>query len=184
MAFRFNLAKAIQAAGVLFRQENRDRIGRLRLVKLLYLADRRSLGETGQPITGDRVVAMEHGPVLSNVYDCTKGSSFRLAQWERFFASEGYEVRQVQKPPVDELCKYEIEVLQQVARESADKDDWQIARETHDLAEWQQNYCQGTSTEIPFADILRAVGRGGQAEAILAEARRTAELDRIFAGGR
>lgn len=36
----------------------------LRMLKLLYLADRESLKETGHTITGDRVVAMEHGPVL------------------------------------------------------------------------------------------------------------------------
>jgi hypothetical protein len=35
--------------------------------KLLYLADRESLKKTGRPITGDRVVAMEHGPVLRSV---------------------------------------------------------------------------------------------------------------------
>ena len=36
----------------------------IKLIKLMYLADRRCLIETGFPITGDRMVSMPKGPEL------------------------------------------------------------------------------------------------------------------------
>ena len=44
-----------------------------RVVKLLYLADREHLREFGRPISFDRYVAMENGPVASYAYDVMKG---------------------------------------------------------------------------------------------------------------
>ncbi|MCD1633877.1 SocA family protein [Martelella mediterranea] len=42
------------------------------IVKSVFLADRRHLNEYGRPITFDKYVAMEHGPVPSHVYDLLK----------------------------------------------------------------------------------------------------------------
>ena len=42
------------------------------LMKLLYLAERESLRVFSKPICGDTYVSMEHGPVLSQVYDFVK----------------------------------------------------------------------------------------------------------------
>jgi len=184
MSFQFNMWKAIQAAGVLLREEPSARMSRLRLIKLLYIADRESLRDTGEPITGDRLVAMEHGPVLSRVYDCIKGESPRLPQWEEFFASEGRDVVMVKHPPVDELCPYEIENLQKVSRERADKQDWALAEETHKFQEWVENDPGTSSRDIPYGHVLTAVGRGDQAEQILEEARAHANVLRLFKGGR
>ena len=69
MVFRFNIEKTIQAIAALLHFHGSKEMSYLRMLKLLYLADRECLQETGRPITGDRVVAMEHGPVLSSVYD-------------------------------------------------------------------------------------------------------------------
>jgi hypothetical protein len=44
-----------------------DRMEYVRLLKLLYIADREMMAEAGAPVTGDRAVAMDHGPVLSHV---------------------------------------------------------------------------------------------------------------------
>src|SRR5207245_2612690 len=44
----------------------------LKLLKLMYHADRTSLIETGFPVTGDTIVAMDNGPVLSKTYDHLK----------------------------------------------------------------------------------------------------------------
>jgi len=37
----------------------------LKLIKLLYIIDREALLRWGRPLTGDRYVSMDHGPVLS-----------------------------------------------------------------------------------------------------------------------
>jgi hypothetical protein len=37
----------------------------IKLIKLMYLAERLSLQRYGEPLTGDRLVSMPDGPVLS-----------------------------------------------------------------------------------------------------------------------
>ncbi|GCA51806.1 hypothetical protein KGO5_04263 [Sinorhizobium sp. KGO-5] len=58
---------------VVFLVSEADRLGKQAtqydIVKSIFLADRRHLNEYGRPITFDRYVAMEHGPVPSNVYN-------------------------------------------------------------------------------------------------------------------
>jgi hypothetical protein len=50
--FPLNVEKAIQAVGVLFRNDRVRRMNYMRVLKLLYIADREALGETGRPIIG------------------------------------------------------------------------------------------------------------------------------------
>jgi uncharacterized phage-associated protein len=179
MTYRLNINKAIQAAGVLLREEPSRRMSYMRLLKLLYIADRESLKKTGRPITGDRVVAMCNGPVLSEVYDCIKGTACHLAEWERFYRTERYDVEMVDNPPTGELCRYEIETLQRVSKERLDKDQYEIVDETHSFPEWSDP--GNTSRPIAFEDILKAVGwTDDQAKKILAEAAVDAGVDRLF----
>ena len=65
---RFNERKATQAAAFLLKIRG-GRMSYLKLIKLLYLADRAALARWGRPITTDRHVSMNHGPVLSRVLD-------------------------------------------------------------------------------------------------------------------
>lgn len=179
MSYRMSIEKATQAAGVLLREEPTHRMSRIRLLKLLYIADRESLRKTGRPITGDRAAAMRHGPVLSELYDCIKGTACHLATWQQFFRSEGHNVEMTAEPTTHDLCRYEIETLQQVSRERRDKDEWEIVNETHGFQEWDDP--GDTSQPIGFESILRAVGWDAEeTEKILAEARRDAEVDRLF----
>ena len=68
MRFLFDERKAAQAAVYLIKKRS-DQINYMKLNKLLYLADRKALFEAGQPITGDRMVSMPKGPVLSDILD-------------------------------------------------------------------------------------------------------------------
>jgi uncharacterized phage-associated protein len=79
----------VQAAAVLLKEAG-GKMTRLRLLKLLYIADRESIAETFQPITGDDVVAMDHGPVLSKTYRLIR----RELQpgnviWDKYIAQDG-----------------------------------------------------------------------------------------------
>lgn len=52
-----------------------------KLCKILYFADQRHLSKYGRSITGDTYIAMQYGPVPSNVDDILKavrGDSFFL----------------------------------------------------------------------------------------------------------
>ena len=61
---RFKQAKTTQLACEFLRLAG-GRMSYMKLIKLLYLVDRRSLLERGVPVTYDRYVSMSHGPVLS-----------------------------------------------------------------------------------------------------------------------
>ncbi|WP_409530306.1 Panacea domain-containing protein [Shinella sp.] len=47
-------------------------MGRFHALKTLYYADRAHLQRYGRPITGDRYIAMENGPVPSYAYNAVK----------------------------------------------------------------------------------------------------------------
>lgn len=69
--FSFDWEKAIDAIEFLAAQ--RPGLTQYYIVKLLFFADREHLLDYGRPITGDRYVAMEHGPVASAVLNMLNG---------------------------------------------------------------------------------------------------------------
>lgn len=75
MTIRFKLdpAKAVQA--IHFLAAHKPGITQYYVGKVLFFADREHLLDWGRPITGDRYIAMEHGPVPSFVRDVLKDPS-------------------------------------------------------------------------------------------------------------
>ncbi len=83
--------------------------------------------------------------------------------------TEHFDIELIKDPGNKKLSAYEIEVLQRVAKEREHLNQWGVRDETHEFSEWKQNYVEGTSRTIPLRDVLEAVGRGSDAEAILEE---------------
>ena len=180
MYFRFGTRKIVEAAGVLLRQEACRRMSYLRLLKLLYIADRESLRESGRPIVGTGAYAMKHGPVLSEVLDLVKGQHRDETVWSQFIRRDGYAVVLESDPGVGSLSRYEIGRLTQTADEHRDLNDWELVEETHGFQEWRENVVEGTSVAIPLADMVKAVGRDDELEVILQDAERSAALERLL----
>ena len=178
--FRFNLLKTLQAVSVILRAHPVHVMSRLRLIKLLYIADRESLRETGAPITGDRVVAMQHGPVLSETYDLIKGEHIRAGEWTEHFENIGYNVRLISDPGTARLSRYEIEKLNDVTRQFEHQWDWAVAEETHSFEEWRRNDPGDSSKPIPLEHVLEAVGRKRDIKAIRRDAEAVAFIDRVL----
>ncbi len=180
MYFRLKVDKAIQAIGVLFRADQVSHMNYMRVLKLLYIADRESLRETGRPITGGRVAAMERGPVLEEVYDLIRGQHLEMPLWDEHFQKDHYNLKQVKDPDVRQLSRYEIRKLQEVAQTYAEQDEWDLVRLTHAFPEWQKNDPGKSSRPIPLRDTLEAVGQGAAVEEILDEACEKARIERLF----
>ena len=70
----FNEQRVAQMAAYLLGRA-RGHTKYLKLMKLLYLADRESMKRHGHPISGDRYVSMEHGPVLSHTLNLPRPPS-------------------------------------------------------------------------------------------------------------
>ena len=159
MVFRFKIEKAIQAVAALLHFHGSKEMSYLRMLKLLYIADRESLKETGRPITGDRVVAMEHGPVLSSEYDLIKGAHTGWPTWSEYLGKKGYRIELLRDPGNGALSKYEVGKLRELTERYAEKNEWDMVEIIHSLDEWKKNDPGKSSKPIPFEDLLEAIGR-------------------------
>src|ERR1022692_3131806 len=101
MKLLFNEAKATQAATQFLRLRG-GRISYIKLIKLLYLADREALIRWGRPITTDCYVSMDVGPVVSRIYDLIRNepSPNSVKIWSKFISDpEDYEVDLIRNEP-------------------------------------------------------------------------------------
>ena len=155
--FKFNERKAVQAAARLI-QHSGGEMNYLALMKLLYLVDREALLRFGRPITGDRVVAMKHGPVLSRVYDLVsqKKQENSESEWHKFIPRPNayvFTVRFSGVPDAGELSEAELALIDEIYAKFRGWNEWDLVAHTHQLPEWRDP--KGTSVPIPFEDILR-----------------------------
>ena len=131
----------------------------LRLIKLLYLADRRSLERRGRPIVGDTYVSMDNGPVLSGVYDLVKEQKENPdaeRPWMRRIERVGqWEVR-ARGEPLGALSEADEQVLAAVHEEFQRFDTWKLCDWTHTLPEWKDP--RGSSVRIDADVLLKLLG--------------------------
>ncbi len=178
--FRFDVEKATQAAGVLLREEPGRQMSYMKLLKLLYIAERESLRETGTMITGDQLVAMKNGPVLSGTLDLINGTCLGVGIWDEHIERERYHVSLRSHPGVGQLSRSEVAILQRVARQYRDTDVWEMVEITHEFPEWKNNESGTSSKPIPIREVLTAVDREQDADDILAEAAAQARMADMF----
>ncbi len=72
MVREFSLEKAAQVAATFVALAPNHRLNRLKLMKLLFLADRTAFAQYGMTITGDKLVVMDQEPVLSGTLDAPR----------------------------------------------------------------------------------------------------------------
>ncbi len=131
----------------------------LKLLKLLYLSDRKALLELGRPISFDRFVSMPNGPVLSRTYDLIAGEPEPgfSSYWRKHISPpQGYDVELVADPSSDQLSPAEEAVIDQVFSQFGDWNRWKLVRYSHRLPEYRDP--EGSSIPIPISDILLSEG--------------------------
>ena len=183
MEFVYNPRKAAQAAAFLV-QLNKRPISTLSLIKLLYLADRKALATRGRPITGDRMVSMPHGPVLSMIYDEIKlGNIEGLNQpWYEYLAErQGNEIALIKTNfPVGELSQFERDILADTFAQYAHLGPAGLRQLTHALPEYEDP--QGSSLPIEPLTILKEQGWSEtEIQEALMDSRQEVFLQRITA---
>lgn len=181
----FNERKVAQMAAFLLEQGGK-RFAHLKLMKLLYLADRESLDQYGYPLSGDKHVSMRHGPVLSCTLDLINGNVLsRDDGWEAWISDrENHEVavrRDFTREELDELSDADIEILSSVWGKFGHMSKFEIRDYTHDnLPEWEDP--NGSSNPIPVKRIFTALGRTPtEADELKANLEAESSIDRLFA---
>ena len=168
----FNERKAAQMAAYFLRRQH-GRMSILKLMKLLYLTERESLKLYSLPMCGDRLVSMDHGPVLSNTLNLANSVSIDSVDgsWESWIAPRmGREILlanpECGDEDFDELSKADLKALERVWIDFGDYHPIRIRNHTHKLEEWEDP--KGTSLPIDYSRIFEALGHSEQEAAELA----------------
>jgi uncharacterized phage-associated protein len=160
MQFRYDELKATQAAAYLINKYG-GRLNYMKLIKMIYIANRESLALYGQPIVPDSFVSMPHGPVLSSLYDQISNPSEDLSSyWDQHIEMvERYTLGLKGDPGVFKLNRRSLKLLDKVDSEWHEKSQYAIRDWTHDrknIPEWKDP--QGSSCAIQVEEILARVG--------------------------
>jgi len=160
MNLRFDEAKATQTAAY-FLALRGGQMHYIKLIKLMYLADREALLRWGAPITGDRHVSMDNGPVLSKVLSLITDDRAKPV-WSNFISAPlgEYEVRLLKPAPTDRLSRAEESLMREIFDEYGHRNRWDLIDNVmHKLPEWRNP--SGSAIPITFREILAA---GGESE--------------------
>jgi len=157
----FNESKVAEMAAYLLLKSG-GRMPYLKLMKLLYLADRESMARYGFPISDDHMVSMIHGPVLSRTLNLMNGDSRSQAKWGQLISapiSYDLALRGLFNPEsdIDELSKADLEVLDAVWQQFGHFGAFPLRDYTHEhCAEWVDP--DGSSFPISPKTVFMAIG--------------------------
>lgn len=156
MILRFNERRATEAAAKFLKLRG-GCMSYLKLIKLLYLLDREALLRWGRPVTTDRYVSMDNGPVVSRIYNLIREEPAPGTDsiWRKYIsAPNNYEVALTAEPETDELSAIEESLIEEIFAKYGNLSRWALVELSHDLAEWQDP--KGSAIPIEYRDILRA----------------------------
>ena len=170
------------AAWFLHRQGGR--MHNLKLAKLLYLTERTYIQENCHPILGDKLVSMDHGPVLGVTFSYMLGYKKPGNGWDKWVSpKENHEASPARRYNADDLgmlSEAAIEILENVWNRFGHMDQWQIRDYTREhCPEWKDP--RGSSLPITYESLLAALGYGEkEAEATAAEFRAQQEVTKAL----
>ena len=181
----FSAERSAQIAAEFGRREGGS-INILKLVKLIYLADRRSMEWTGLPITYDVLVSMDLGPAPSVTYDLMKKNDAHNEDWAKWIQGRNnHDVivrhRNFTRKDLGELSETDIKVIDDIWERFGNMNEWELSEYTHKKCpEWK---CpSGSSRPIQEREIFESLG-WSKADAMEAEEaiRDQRDLDKQFA---
>ncbi|MEN6435885.1 MAG: Panacea domain-containing protein [Anaerolineaceae bacterium] len=180
--FTFQEQKTTEAASILIQLQG-GKMSYLKLLKLLYIADRIAIQEWERPITYDSYVSMNYGPVLSTTFDLIKGNSTRSSYWQEHICRQSrYELRLTDVPiKIQKLSRAEVELLHRVNDLYGEFEPFKLSKFTHSLPEFKNPH--GTSIPISFEDILSGIGYNkSEIERVNSEINEESSILAIFGG--
>jgi uncharacterized phage-associated protein len=186
----FTERKAGQMAAYLLRAAGASSMNLMKLVKLMYLADRACLDRHERSISNNAPFSMDFGPVLSNTLNLLRGKR-KSADWESYISKDvGHSVGLADESLLHEglqigvcfgkLSRAEIKILEEVHSRYGHMNEFDLSEYTHKLPEWKNPH--GSSIPIKVETILLAVGKSRDAiDEIAEEIREREEQDRALA---
>lgn len=180
MDFPANGKKATDAVARIIRQSGHG-VDYLRIVKLIYLADRKSLSKRGIPIVGGHCFSMRKGPVNGDVMNFVNQRN--APGWKKVISPrKGNTLSVISEPDYDSLSESELQMLDEVVGEHS-------AKTTEELVEWCHENCEeyekvGVTERKPISveAILQAEGKTkARIACVVREGSSLAKLDQLLA---
>jgi len=135
-------------------------MSKLKLIKLLYIADRESIEKWCESMTGDKPHSMRNGPILSKILDYFKPEWKPDEFWSRHIEIEQEEnlVYLIKDPGNDDVCRSDERILDSVFDRFKDYSPGAMIDWCHkNLPEWEDP--GESSTPIKIESILKATGK-------------------------
>ena len=160
---KYSEKKAAQiAAFFIYRDGGQTDI--LKLVKLMYFAERESFTQHGEPLTGDSFFSLDHGPILSQTLDHVNNMVDSEPQgWEYWIKDrENHQVslrscQQDPTPKLTHLSDADLEVLTNTWEKYGHYSGGQLRNLSHEICEEWENP-NGSRIAISYERILKCVG--------------------------
>ncbi len=149
----FSEQKVAQMAAFFLTRRNGP-MSHMKLMKLLYLADRENMARFDVPMSDDFQCNMKNGPVLSSTLNLMNGNIHHEAWSALISPISNYEVTLLKTvhdwDELDELSKSDLSILEYVFQSHGKKKRWDIVEYTHELPEWKH---PGNSS-VPIDQVL------------------------------
>lgn len=183
LRYTFDVEKLVQAIAY-FSSRGVKGLDKLKIVKLLYLADKKHLLEVGRPILGDFYACMPYGPVPSQSFNIIRDvidadPEMRPVAEERFDeylsidTSRHHHALVVKKEPdTDIFSASEVAALEATASQYGRYTGSELINITHEDPIWtipKSQQQRVRSTEIPFELFFEVNGAADMLEFALAQ---------------
>lgn len=174
--FPFDAKKAAQVAAffLIKARERGANVTVLKLMKLMYLAERESYKRFAEPMIGDALVSMPHGPVLSNTLNLINSSPEEReggSHWDEMISDrDGNHLSIRADAPIQctedlmELSESDIEILDGIWGQLGKLPALRLRDFTHDpknCPEWEDP--NGSSIPISLDKLLSSMNYSSEA---------------------
>ncbi len=178
------------AVAVFFLQKApQRRLNDLKLMKLMVIAERRSMAAMTALITGAGFASMQNGPVLSEVLDLFQGrrpsdiwnGAIRLEPHRGKGSRSNELVLTGELDVADYLSPVEIDLLESVWQEWGHKDKWELVSLTHEFPEWDRTVQESRSSRPISLEKVFHLGLGEPPETARERAQEIEYFEKVIA---
>lgn len=181
----YSNAKAQHIAAGLLSLAPGQRLSKLALIKLMYIADRMSVQRHGYTMSEDQHFSLPHGPILSEALDAINHVGTLSDTWGPLIGRNGDELllnEPVSLDDLDQISDAEAEIISEAAEKYRGQTGSQLRNLSHEFPEWEDP--GSSSLPISFIDIAIAVGLSREEAQELNEQNEIKQqLDRILVAG-
>jgi len=143
--FKYEEAKATQV--ILWFLHRHGITDKLKLVKMVFFADREHLARYGRPIVGGAYCAMPYGPVSSELLNHIDKIN---DEKNPPFVLRGYQLHPQSQFNEDYLSESDVEILEEVDNKYGKCDPFTLSNITHQLKAYKKHCQKNTHTSVPL----------------------------------